>query len=123
MLVMNKKIFGRTQKFSEKKFKIYVKIFKWKKSTAAQKNYQPKIFSFVKYLRWFGKNENLRNEESESLLVTKIIVCQFHEHERSCFSEGHRTWPQNGYGKNETVFEELHCIVGLADMQTELRKL
>ena len=76
MLVMNKKIFGRTQKFSEEKFKIFAKIFKG--------------------LRLFGKNENLRNEDLESFLVTKIIVCQFHEYERSCFSKGHRTWLQNG---------------------------
>ena len=34
MLVMNKKIFGRTQKFSEEKFKIFAKIFKGKKSLA-----------------------------------------------------------------------------------------
>ena len=88
MLVTNENIFGRTPKFLEKMPNL--------RKFSNEKNLWQKIFSFVKYLRLFGKNKNLRNKESESLLVTTTIVCQFHEHKRLCFSEGRSTWPQSG---------------------------
>ena len=70
-----------------------------KKSSAEQKKFRPKIFSYVKYFRLFGKNENRRNENSESLFVTKTIVvayANFTNDKRSRFSEGHSMWSQNG---------------------------
>ena len=68
----NTKIFG-------KKIRNLCNNFRMKKISAEQKNFRRKIFSFRKYLRLFGKNKNLRNEDSKSLFVTKTIVCQFHE--------------------------------------------
>ena len=65
-----------------------------KKSSAKQKNLRPKIYLFVKYLRIFAKNENLRNEDSEILFAMKTIVCQFHETRTFVFFRIPSMWPQ-----------------------------
>ena len=104
---MNKKIFGRTQKFLEEIFKIFVKFWNEKILRPNKKIFGRRFFRSWNIYDYSEKYENRRNEDSESLLVTKIIVCQFHKHERACFPEGHRTWPENVEDKDETVFEEL----------------
>ena len=93
MLVTNKKIFGRTQNCSEKKFEIFGKFFDGKnfspnKKISAEDFFVREIFTTIR------KDENLRNEDSKSLFIAKIIVCQFHE--RLCFFQGHSMRPQKG---------------------------
>ena len=79
MLVTNKTIFGRTEKFPEK-IQNHGKIFRIKKIFGRTKKFLTEdFFLCVKSLRIFRKKENFQNEDSEILFVTKTIVCQFHE--------------------------------------------
>ena len=70
MFVTNKKMFGRTQKFLKKNSKS--EKFSNEKNFPQTKKISAEAFFVCEVFTTIRKNENLRNEDSKSLFVTKI---------------------------------------------------